>query len=476
LAKLFPGILFLEATRGTGWRGFLFDGSCRVRYCQRIMLPMQTCPSARPPASGEEAFWHGALWFPACLLSTVLLTLAFPFGTEAGPGAAFLDPSAFTSLGVFDPGTNFVVDVQSGQMTGGASFTGTNITQAGTPILVFTFSSFTLNSGLSITFSSASPNNTAVAFLSQRDMTTNGVIDASGHSQMAEALPTSGPDGNGPGTGGSGGGGASTAGGGGGGFGGSGGNGQGDNTGDGGGNGGSTYDPDLTAQLCGGSYGGMAGGGMTSGRGGPGGGAIQIGALNSLTVNGAISVDGAQGYGGAPGSPGGGGSGGGILVQAGTVNINANAVLSANGGAGGPGGQVEEYEYFFCGGGGGGGRIVVAYSGSGINAGSITAAGGSGGLYEGAPSGASNGAPGTVIFAQNPLVPSFPSFAASLSSAGNLVMSWPASATNYVLQTSRVIGPGAVWKTVNGAARVGNNFVLTNETANATGFFRLATQ
>src|SRR5665213_798977 len=63
-------------------------------------------------------------------------------------------------------------------------------------------------------------------------------------------------------------------------------------------------------------------------------------------------------------------------------------------------------------------------------------------------SGASNfaalvgGAPdGAAIFVQDSLMPaSPPSVAASVDSSEDLIMSWPASATNYALQTSPVLG------------------------------------
>ena len=96
-------------------------------------------------------------------------------------GAAFLNPFDFAPLGVFDPTTNVVVNVASGTMSGGADFTGTNIIQAGTSILVFPFSNFTLNNGVSITFTNEGADTTAVAFLSQRDMTIDGVINADGN-------------------------------------------------------------------------------------------------------------------------------------------------------------------------------------------------------------------------------------------------------------------------------------------------------
>ncbi|HUD84462.1 MAG TPA: immunoglobulin domain-containing protein [Candidatus Saccharimonadales bacterium] len=396
--------------------------------------------------------------YTVLVMNDVWPVISSPAILSVFSGAAFLDASTFTSLGVFNPVTNVVVDVGSGQMSGGASFKGSNVTQAGTSVLVFTFSSFVLDSGLSITFVINGAGSTAVALLSQGNMTIGGVIDAGG-------LPggTGGPDANGPGPDGGEGGGYNY---------------QNNSIDAYPGNGGGADSSDLTAQLDGGSAGGTGAGGgnpPVPGSGGGGGGALQIGALGSLTVNGAISVNGGGGAGGlAMGGntgSGGGGSGGGLLVQAGSVAFGSNAVLSSDGGAGGPFEDEGTFEGPFCysGGGGGGGRIVVAYSGSGMSNGSITALGGAGG-DSGYPAG--NGAAGTVVFAQA-LVPALPSIAASIDSLGKFVLSWPSNATNYVLQTSPVLGERAVWNPVGGAVLVGNDFVLTNRTLGAGGFFRL---
>jgi hypothetical protein len=385
-------------------------------------------------------------------------------------GAAVLNPLAFKSLGVFNPTTNVVVDVESGQMSGGATFTGINLTNNGTSLLAFTFSSFTLEGGLSITFTNEGGDDTAVAFLSKGDMTIGGVINANG--QEYSPVPTihgiGGPDGNGPAS-----------------YGGEAG-GIGNYPGSGfdqlPGNGGVANDVDLTLQFGGGSGGGTGSSGNNFqyyGPGGGGGGAFQIAALGSLTVTGTISVNGAGGS--AALSPidndtgsGGGGSGGGLLVQAGNVTIGSNAALSANGGPGGP--AITEGQYgplCYSGGGGGGGRVVVLYNSAGMNYGSTTASGGSGGdsYYS-----AGTGAAGSVVFAQSSLIPALPGVSATLDSSRNFVMSWPASATNYVLETSATLGPGTVWKTVPGAVVSGNYFVMTNKTSGAAGFFRLATQ
>jgi hypothetical protein len=101
---------------------------------------------------------------------------------RAASGDAFLNASNFTSLGLFNPPTNVIVDLSSGQMSGGASFTGVNATQAGVPLLVFTFSSFNLNSGIGITFTNDGGSSPAIAFLSQGDMTIAGTINGNGHS------------------------------------------------------------------------------------------------------------------------------------------------------------------------------------------------------------------------------------------------------------------------------------------------------
>jgi hypothetical protein len=418
-------------------------------------------PDVSPSDAGQQ--------YSVLVSNAAGVVMSSPATLLAVNGGAFLDASAFKSLGVFDPASDVVVDVESGQISGGASFTGVDVTHAGTSMLVFTFSSFTLNSGLSITFANEGADGTAVAFLSQGDMTIGGTMSADGEGGAPEGSSPAigGPDGSGSGGGGSGGG----AGGGGGGFGGSGAPSQ------GGIGGGGSYNSDLTAQLAGGSGGGNGYGysgayGVSFGFGGAGGGALQIAALRSVTVTGSVSVNGGDGGPGnvafGPGS-GGGGSGGGILLQARNVTVNSGAVLSANGGNGGPYQAMSEDDYSLGGGGGGGGRIVVVSSGFVYNNGSITAVGGFNG-YGG------TGGAGTVTILQDSLIPALPTVAASLDSSGKFVMSWPSSATNYVLQTSATLRAGAVWKTVTGAGVVGNNFVLTNKTLGVAGFFRLTLQ
>jgi hypothetical protein len=369
--------------------------------------------------------------------------------------AGFLDASAFPSLGIFNPASNVVVDMTAGTMTGGATNSGTFTTHAGAPLLVFTFSSFTLGTGLGITFTNT--GYTAVAFLSRGDMTIDGTINANGSASPLGVIGGPGATNAGDGENGEG-----NSGGGGGGYGGTGGSGQ-RSLGflDLGGPGGTTYNPDITAQLEGGSQGGSSG--FSGSRGGGGGGALQLGTLGSISIAGTISVDGGAVAAGSGGQ--GGGSGGGLLVQANIVFVASNSVLTANGGDGGVGLSAEAGS----GGPGGGGRIVVGFATSGINNGSITAAPGNA-TYAGGV-----GGPGTVVFARAP-VPVLPGITALADMAGNLVMTWPVRATNYVIETSPTLDASALWTAAPGGVVVGDNFVLTNQTVGTAGFFRLVAQ
>ena len=381
-------------------------------------------------------------------------------------GAAFLDASTFTSLGVFDPATNVIVDVNLEQMSGGASFTGVTTMQAGSIVLVFDFSSFTLNSGVTVTVLFDNPNIGGVAFLSRSDMTIDGDVSADGGPGNAGQIGTgSGAGANGTTNeyGGDGGGG--------GGFGGQGGPGQ-DGI-----SGGATYDSDLTAQLVGGSLGGM-GGGPGGGPGGTGGGGIQLGALGSLALNGTVTADGGDGTtgqaaNGISGGGGGGGSGGGILLQAANVTISSGAVLSANGGNGGvfyvlPLGYLN---FGGGGGGGGGGRIAIDYFDNGTFDGSITTDAGNSGYGN-----AGNGADGSIDILQSATVPALPSLEISPAPPGAIVLMWPSYATNFALQTSSALGAGAAWTTLSNAVVIGNDFVLTNQAKGTAGFYRLVSQ
>jgi hypothetical protein len=50
---------------------------------------------------------------------------------------------------------------------------------------------------------------------------------------------------------------------------------------------------------------------------------------------------------------------------------------------------------------------------------------------------------------------------------------WPGWATNWVLQTSPILGPGASWNPVSGASWEDNNFIVTNDIVSGNAFFRL---
>jgi hypothetical protein len=381
--------------------------------------------------------------------------------TVSVSGAAYLDASRFKSLGVFNPTSDVLVNSATGTMSGGANFTGISTKVGGTQLVVFTFSSFTLSTNVTITFNldTVGPS---VAFLSRCDMRIDGSIDVS-------AIGLAGGPGSGDfADGGSWGG---KYGGGGGGYGGAGG------LGGGGPPAGGVYNPDLTTQLIGGSSGGFGGSTFVdAAHGGAGGGALQLCALGSLIVNGAISANGGYGYGiyGGDGVGGGGaGSGGGLLIQAGSVILTSNSVLSVNGGEGGDGAEGDQYTSAYGGGGGGGGRILIAYADSETSTGTVTALGGAGGNNIGYSGAAGNGGAGSVTFLKDARVPALVALGTFTDSSGNLNLWWPANATNYVLQmTSSLVG-GTTWTPVQGAALSGKDFNFTIQPSNGTSFFRL---
>jgi hypothetical protein len=447
-----------------------------------------------------------------------LILLAFLAATAAAcaaSGDAFLNAANFTSLGAFNPSANVLVDLNNGQMSGGAAFQGIAANQAGVSLLVFTFSSFNLNTGLGITFTNAGGGSPAVVFLSQGDMTIAGSINGSGHSGVTYvsdpygSVSKGGPGGGngnsgpivsgyvGPSPGNLGGGyaiGTNTSrltAGGGGAYGGLGGNagyadliyGDTNSSGFGATN---SYGPDLSAKLAGGSGGGTGGNfAGEPGEGGGGGGALQIGALGSLTLSGSIYATG--GYGGTPfatfgdAGGGGGGSGGGILIQAGNITMSSGATVSA---AGGGGGSSPYANVYVGGGGGGGGRISIAYHNSGATNGTINVAGGTGG-YGGdswpSSSAASGiiGTAGTITFVQSALVPFAvvvqpPVITGTLLAGKRLLLSWPSSATNYTLESSATLGLSASWGPV--AANIitnGATLMVTNSMSGSAAFFRL---
>jgi hypothetical protein len=67
----------------------------------------------------------------------------------------------------------------------------------------------------------------------------------------------------------------------------------------------------------------------------------------------------------------------------------------------------------------------------------------------------------------------FPILNAFRGSPGNVTLVWPAPATNYTLQTSQDIGPGAVWTDAPNGIIIGENAVLTLIAPGNAAFFRL---
>lgn len=223
------------------------------------------------------------------------------------------------------------------------------------PIGVWSFHRLGVNAGASIRFSGAR----SAVFVSGTDAAIGGVVDGSGGCYGTDPLcagPGAGIGGNtavatgcgpgGPGAsastatadGGGGGGGGRTVGG-------TGGLGGADGLG---GIGGIGCIASLAEPLVGGSGGGIGGlGAVAACKGGGGGGALQITAIDQITVDGTITMGGSGGEGGkadlAGTNAGGGcagGAGGTILLEAYTVKLGPTAVIAANGGAGGGGGSL----------------------------------------------------------------------------------------------------------------------------------------
>jgi uncharacterized delta-60 repeat protein len=319
-------------------------------------------------------------------------------GADAGPSIG-LDANDFTAIGAFHPTSDVVFNTDTFEITGG--FTGTGATAAADAgygafqIAVFTFSSFVLDAGITITATGSRP----LALLSQSDMVVSGTIDVSAVSNASvgvSVIDTPGPGGGlggdgigsrdgdpatgapanagghlgpgGPLGGGSGSGGGS---------GGAGGHGEvfGSPTGAGG-----VDYVDLSLAIQGGSGGSGSGRDAGSGftpLGGSGGGGIELGAANRVIISstGQVLANGSDGRSGNaaifPGTGGGGGGGGNILVHA--INITNSGLLSAKGGKGGDG--------IHTGGGGAGGDILFAYSpiGTLVDNGTKIVSGGAGG-------------------------------------------------------------------------------------------------
>lgn len=131
---------------------------------------------------------------------------------------------------------------------------------------------------------------------------------------------------------------------------GAGGGGHGGNGGYGTGSYGSSSASGASDSLLGPSELGSGGGSYDQGKGGNGGGRLVVDVGGTLTVDGAIRADGANGGGSSYYYAGGGGSGGTVDLSAGSVS--GSGTIAANGGAGANVSYAQ-------GGGGGGGRILI---------------------------------------------------------------------------------------------------------------------
>ncbi|MFT3709417.1 MAG: hypothetical protein QM817_17405 [Archangium sp.] len=191
------------------------------------------------------------------------------------------------------------------------------ITQnGGISTLVLAFEDLEVSGSSTLTFTGSRP----VILVSMRNILVLGAINAGAGSQ---ACAGSGVGGNGSGT-------LYKSGGGGGGFASAGGRGGNVNMGAAGGAAGVI---NVGPQLRGGCPGGVGGG--TSQRASSGGGALQLVALDTITIAGVITAPGIGGAGGGFGNGGnGGGSGGDLLLEAMQI-IASGGGLTANGGGGG---------------------------------------------------------------------------------------------------------------------------------------------
>ena len=328
----------------------------------------------------------GALWRVGHL-ATAQTVPAYPLDPEA---FASLGASPFTSAGTYT--INASQDQAAPTLSGpgiatpiqGVFFSPSGGSVARDEIAVFTFDVLSIPAGVTVQ-GAQNANSRPIALLSRSTATIDGTVHVSG-----AGGGSAGSGGNaGPGGGGGGGGdgdGVSSDGGGGVGFvngdhgsgsgdggsvepGGGGTKGVGGAFGGCGGSGtctgftGGVPYGDLSLRLQGGSGGG--GGGVSrgpggAGGGGGGGGAVEVGAVEAVSIEGTILANGGAGGHGDDGGGGGGGAGGGILVHAPVVSLLG--ALHATGGAGGTGG-----------GHGGGGRVLILTADGTLESGTLDA-------------------------------------------------------------------------------------------------------
>jgi hypothetical protein len=301
--------------------------------------PPQACAFGCTSTGGA----HCAIIYPTAPVAPSDLTLAGLADTTISQNAEF-----FTDTGAIENvraanGNPLMAEVSSGIGFHIAS------DSAGHKIGVWSFKSLTIPSGVTIRFNSAFP----AALVASNTITIVGVVDARGYDATGTlcggnaAGPggglggVTGGNGQGPGAGlapmpnntYSGGASGGSYGG----VGGAGGHGATAATRPGA-NPGSTYGVPSLSPLLGGSGGGGAGA-----AGGGGGGAIQLVAGQKVIIGGGanpggVNAGGCNGHGAAFGSAGSaGGSGGAILVETPALDMQANGVLAANGGAGAAG-------------------------------------------------------------------------------------------------------------------------------------------
>jgi len=156
--------------------------------------------------------------------------------------------------------------------------------------------------------------------------------------------------------------------------------------------------------------------------GGMGGGVVRLIVNGQLQLNGSIKANGVSGSGGA--YPGGGGSGGSIDLTVGVLTGNGSVEASGGNGGGATAG------------GGGGGRIAVEGDVSSF-AGDYLVSGGSG---------SDPGDPGTLKVIQSK---GTPTLTITRTSSNMVVVSWPDSATGWVVEwTSDLTGANGAWTEV----------------------------
>lgn len=334
---------------------------------------------------------------------SLLLGILAAVATAPAASAAYLDPSAFASLGTLDLADgDYTIDTTGAPVLRDASdnvlFVGTTFFQGGgfgDTISVLTFDSITIGAGVNIRASGTNP----LALLSKSNATIRGVIDASGYagadSSRFNGSGAGGAGGPGGGKGGNGGGFPGHTGEGpGGGPGGPGGigavQGAGGSFGGKGGDSalgtfGSTYG-DLNLLLQGGSGGGGTGASFfeaVGAGGGGGGGAVELGALGTIDFDGGDLLANGGGVGAAFAANAGGGSGGGLLIHAPSIAVRGASLISAAGG-------------FYW---GGGGRILFL-----TDTATILQTGGN--LSVGVGGGANNPTPGVIEYGYlRPVVP-----------------------------------------------------------------------